>query len=415
MKNGLLQITACVLAVASMGLFAGCKDPAAGGTSGGTSSSGSGSGSGTAASGDTIKIGLVASQNGELRPWGEDSVRGAELAVAEINAAGGIGGKMIELMIQDSNSKPEEGKSAAAKLASDGAIALVGEVASGITKQIKTVALENGLPLVAVGATSPDITLDGKGLVSRVCYTDDLQGPVMAVFAFKDKGLRRMAVMTDNKQPYSQGLSKTFKEKFVALGGEIVAEEFYQSGENQFGGQISNLKAKNPDGIFMSGYFVEVGPMARQIRDAGLKTAVLLGGDGWDSKEIVQSGGDAIIGGYFCNHYNNDDDRPEVGKFLEAFKAANNGNLPGTTMGALGYDSLGLVIDALKRLDAAGTEINSANLAAEIMNTEAYRAVSGDITLKGTNGDPAKRALVVEVAREGQKFVKAFEPADVVN
>lgn len=414
MKNGLLQITAFTLALASLSMFGGCKDPSAStsGTTGTTSSSG---GSGSTASGDAIKIGLVASQNGDLRPWGEDCIAGAKLAVDQINAAGGIGGKQIDLMIQDSNSKPEEGKSAAAKLASDGAIALVGEVSSGITKQIKTVALEHGLPLVAVGATNPDITVDGQGLISRVCYTDDLQGPVMAVFAYRDQGLRRVAVMTDNKQPYSQGLSKTFKAKFIELGGEIVGEEFYQSGENQFSGQISRLKGAKPDGIFMSGYFTEVGPMARQIRDNGLTKAVLMGGDGWDSKELVQSGGDAIIGGFFCNHYNNDDDRPEVAKFLEDFKGAHGGTLPGTTMGALGYDAVNLVIDALKRLDAAGKEINSKNLAEEIMATEAFRAVSGDITLKGTSGDPAKRALVVKVTRGDQAFEKAYEAKDVLN
>jgi branched-chain amino acid transport system substrate-binding protein len=413
MKNGLLQIAALSLALVSMSFIGGCKDPNAAGTDKpGTTT---GSGSGTASTGDEIKIGLVASQNGELRPWGVDCIAGAQMAVDQINASGGIGGKKIDLMIQDSNSKPEEGKSAAAKLASDGVVALVGEVSSGITKQIKTIALEKGSPLVAVGATKPDITADGQGLISRVCYTDDMQGPVMAVFAYKDKGLRRVAVMTDNKQPYSQGLSETFKKKFTELGGEIVAEEFYQSGENQFGGQITRLKGAKPDGIFMSGYFPEVGPMARQIRDNGIKDAILMGGDGWDSKEIVQSGGDAIVGGFFCNHYSNEDNRPEVAKFLTDFKAANGGNLPGTTMGALGYDAVNLVIDALKRLDSAKKEINSKNLAEEIMKTEGFRAVSGDITLKDTNGDPAKRALVVEVTKTDQKFVKGYEPADVLN
>lgn len=411
MKNGLLQLAACALAVASMGFLTGCKDP---GSTGGSSTNNSGSSGGSTASGDVLLIGMVASENGELRPWGVDCVAGGRLAEKEINDAGGIGGKMVKLVVEDSNSRPEEGKSAAAKLASQHVLALIGEVSSGITKQIKTVALEQNIPLVAVGATNPEITQDSKGLVSRVCYTDDLQGPVMAQFAW-DKGLRRVAVMTDQKQPYSVGLSETFKAKFKQLGGEIVAEEFYQSGENQFSGQLTRVKSKKPDGIFMSGYFPEVGPMARQIRNLGMSDVVLLGGDGWDSSELISNGGDAIVGGYFCNHYNEKDDRPEVKSFLDAFKAANNGNLPGTTMGALGYDATKLVIDAMQRLDAAGKEINSKNLAEEIYNTENFRGVSGDITLKGMNGDPPKRALVVEVQKGGFVFEKAYEASEILN
>lgn len=413
MKNGLLQIAACALAVGSLSFFAGCKDPSAKGGEGGTTTGTSGSGGGASASGDTIKIGLVASLNGEQRPWGVDCEAGAQLAVKLFNEAGGVDGKMVELKVEDSNSKPEEGKSATEKLVGDGVIVVIGEVASGITQQMKTVALEAKIPLVAVGATNPDITKDGQGLISRVCYTDDLQGPVMAKFAF-DKGLRRVAVMTDKKLPYSTGLSKTFVARFKELGGQIVAEESYQAGESNFGGQLTRVKATNPDGIFMSGYFNEVGPMARQIRQAGMNDVVLMGGDGWDSAELISNGGDAIVGGFFCNHYNDQEDRPEVQKFLTDFKANNNGNLPGTTMGALGYDATALVLDALKRLAATDKEINSANLAAEIMATEGFKAVSGDITLKGTNGDPAKRALVVEVRKDGFVFNKAYEPSEVL-
>jgi len=164
-RNSLLQIGACAMALASLAWLGGCKDPAA---SGGDTKEPAASGGGATATGDVIKIGLVASQGGDLRPWGQDCIAGARLAEAEINAAGGIGGKKIQLIVEDSNSKPEEGKSAAEKLASEGVIGLVGEVASGITLQMKTVAMDRGLPLIAVGATNPDVTKDSNGLVSRV-------------------------------------------------------------------------------------------------------------------------------------------------------------------------------------------------------------------------------------------------------
>lgn len=388
----------------------GCKPKDGGeGTTGSTSTGTSGS---SASANGEIAIGLVAAQNGDLRPWGIDSSAGVELAVNEFNEAGGLDGKKVTLKIQDSNSKPEEGKSAAEKLVSEGVLCVLGEVASGITLQMREVTVPKGIPLVTVGSTRDDVTKDSKGLVSRVCYTDSFQGPVMALFAYRNLGLRRMAIMTDNKQPYSQGLSKSFAEKFKALGGQIVTEQFYESGQNQFQGQLTQIKRANPDGIFMSGYFTEVGPMARQIRDLGMRTQKLLGGDGWDSSQLQVSGGDAIVGGYFCNHYNNEEERPEVVNFLDKWKKAYKGEIPGTTMGALGYDAAGLVLDALKRVHASGQEINAANLAKAIYETEDFKGVSGSITLKGRNGDPLKRALVVEVTRTGQKFFAAIEPND---
>lgn len=408
------------MALALTGLLFGCKpaDPkptdgteptntstSTGETAGGRPES---KGDGVTVSGDTIKIGLVASQNGDLRPWGIDSIEGARLAIDEVNAAGGINGKKVQLLVGDSASTPEGGKTAAEKLLADGCIGLIGEVASGITIQMANVAFEKGVPVVAIGATKTTLTDIGNN-VFRVCYTDDFQGPVMAKFAYEELGLRKVGLMTDNKQPYSVGLSDAFRAAFTKMGGEIVDEQFYESGQTQFSGQLTNMKAKNPDGIFMSGYFVEVGPMALQIRNVGMKDVKLFGGDGWDSTELTSGGGDAIIGSFFCNHYNNLEDRPEVQNFLSKWKAKMNGSLPGTTMGALGYDAAMLMCDALKRTP----DLNSKSLIKAIDETENFNGVSGVITLKGMNGNPPKRALVVQVTREGQAFKKAYEATEL--
>lgn len=365
---------------------------------------------GNTATGDKIVIGLVSSLTGELKPWGDDSDKGARLAVEEFNKAGGVNGKMVDLRVGDSASKPEQGKSAAEKLIADGALAIVGEVASGITAQMAQAAFEKGIPVVAVGATRTDLT-DIGGNVFRVCYTDAFQGPVMAKFAYEELGRKRAGIITDQKQPYSTGLSNSFKEYFKKLGGEVVGEEFYNSGDAQFSGQLTNLKAKNPDVIFMSGYFNETGPLARQAREQGIdKNVPLLGGDGWDSREILTTGGDAIVGGFFCNHYNNKETRPEVTDFLKRWKAK-YGSEPGTTMGALGYDGMMLVLQSLKSSSA----LDSKSLTTAIDNTEAFKGVSGDITLKGMGGNPHKRALVVELSKTGQEFRKAYEWDEVFN
>lgn len=359
--------------------------------------------SGPKIEGDTVKIGLVASLNGELKPWGDDSKRGVELAVEEINAAGGINGKKVELLIEDSGSKPEQGKTAADRLIAKGVVGIVGEVASGITAQIADSAFAAGVPVVAVGATRTDLTDKGANIF-RVCYTDDFQGPVMARFAYEELRLRRLAIMTDIKQPYSQGLSESFKKKFAELGGEIVSEESYNSGDQQFNAQLTNIKGKNPDGMFLSGYFTEVGLIARQARDVGLNVK-LLGGDGWDSQDLLAGGGEGILGGFFCNHYNNQEDRPEVKAFLDKWKAKHNGQLPATTMGALGYDSMMLMADAVKRAETP----DAAGIIKALEATEGFKSVSGEITLKGKGGNPPKRALVVEVTKNGQVFRKAYD------
>lgn len=431
MKSEYKSLTLSAMAAIFMGgvLMAGCgpKEDTAGTTGGGSTTGGTtgdapatGSrkaplGEGNVATGDTIKIGTICSVTGDNKPWGEDSYEGSKLAVEEFNAAGGLNGKMVELVLGDSASKQDQAKTATDKLLSDGVIALVGEVSSGNTIQMAKSAFEKGVPVVAVGATRTDLTQEGAH-VFRVCYTDDFQGPVMAQFAYEKLGSRKVAVMTDNNLPYSQGLSESFKATFKKLGGEIVTEAFYESGGKgvlNFSGQLTEIKAKNPDGLFLSGYFTEVGPIVQQARTAGIKAPVM-GGDGWDSDQLLSSGGEAILGGFFCNHYNNADNRPQVTDFLTKWRAKHNGKDPGTTMGALGYDAMALTLDALKRAKGA----NSKDLIAALEETENFAGVSGDITLKGQNGNPPKRAIVVEITKKDaagnwQKFAKDYVPGDI--
>ena len=419
----------CGLAALALSVVVGCNGgdakTAETTTSGGASTAGGGASTApeaggrkaptadaVVASGDTIKIGLLGSVSGDQKAWGDDEFAGARMAAAEFNAAGGVNGKKVELVEGDSASKAESAKSAAEKVLGEGVIGIIGEVASGHTIQIAKSAFLKAVPVVAVGATRVDLTDEGSH-VFRVCYTDAFQGPVMAKFAYDGLGLRKIAIMTDNKQPYSQGLTASFRQKFEELGGKIVGEKFYETGQTQFSGQLTELKALAPDGMFLSGYFPEVGPIAQQARQAGIK-GPFLGGDGWDSPQLLTSGGDAIIGSYFCNHYNSKDNRPQVAEFLKKWHAANGGKDPGTTMAALGYDAAMVVFDALKRAKT----MDSKALTEALENTENYAAVSGDVTLKGMNGNPPKRAIVVEITKPDasgmwQKFAKDYVPGDL--
>jgi branched-chain amino acid transport system substrate-binding protein len=176
---------------------------------------------------------------------------------------------------------------------------------------------------------------------------------------------------------------------------------------------LTEVKAANPDGMFCSGYFTEVGPIALQAKKAGLNVK-LMGGDGWDSDQLLVSGGDAILGGYFCNHYNSGDNRPQVGEFLKKWRASHGGKDPSTTMAALGYDATALLLDALKRAKS----VDPKGLSEAIEATDGFKAVSGDITLKGMKGNPNKRAIIVEVTKKDasgnwQKFAFDYTPETI--
>lgn len=371
------QSSLAAAAMAVLGALAGCN----------------GSG-GSGGAGDKIKVGMIASLNGELKPWGEDSMRGAQLAVEEFNAAGGAHGQQIDLIVEDTASKPEQGKSATEKLVDqDKVVAVIGEVASGITQPSAQVCQQNQVPIMAVGATRVDVTEIGD-YVFRACFTDNFQGAAMAKFAYDDLHLRRVAMMTDKSQPYSTGLSDIFRKAFTSFGGHIVDEEFYEKGTIDFKAQLTNIKAKNPDGLFCSGYFNEVGPIARQTEVVGLKVP-MIGGDGWDSKELIQSGGTGIIGSFYSNHYSNLEDRPEVKKFVDAF-TKKFGSAPATAMGALGYDATMIVLNAIKNAPSVDrTAIKDA-----IAATKDYKGVTGTFGM-GPDRNAEKPILVLKVTKDG--------------
>lgn len=349
---------------------------------------------------DTIKVGLIASLNGANQPWGQDSRDGAQLAVDEINAAGGVNGKKIDLHVEDTNSAPEGGKSATEKLVGQDKVACVlGEVSSGITLPAANVCQDAGVPIIGIGATRVDVTQQG-GAVFRVCFTDNFQGAALARFAYDDLKLRNVALMTDRKQPYSTGLSDVFRQAFTQFGGKIVGEEKYESGNLDFKAQLTNIKALNPDGIFCSGYFAEVGPIARQRMDVGLQNVKMLGGDGWDSKDLLKSGGEGIIGQYMSNHYSELEDRPEVKDFVAKFKKK-YGRDAGTAMAALTYDAAQVMIQALK----TGSPKTSKDLITAISQVKDLKGVTGNITI-GPDGNAQKPILILQVTPTGFKPVK---------
>ena len=346
-------------------------------------------------SGDKIRIGEFASLSGKEATFGTSSHEGTQLAIEEINAAGGILGKKLELLTEDDQSKAGEPANAVNKLISgDNVVAVLGEVASSRSLEAAPICQQNKVPMISPASTNPDVTKTGD-YIFRVCFIDPFQGTVMANFAANTLKAKKVAVLTDVKSDYSKGLARFFKEQFAKTGGQIVSELDFNAGDKDFKGQLTTIKAAAPDAVFIPGYYTEVALIAIQARQLGLNVP-LMGGDGWESSTLVEIGKDAVEGHYFSSHYTSTDSSPKVQGFVEAYKKRFGGKVP-DTMAALGYDSAKVLADAMTRAGSTdGTKVRDA-LAA----VKDFDAVTGKITMNA-NRDAVKSAVILQV--KGGKF-----------
>jgi len=350
-----------------------------------------------------IKVGEFASLTGTEATFGNSSHEGTLLAIEEINAAGGVLGKKLELITEDTRSRPGEPATVVNKLiARDGVVAVLGEVASSASLEAAPVCQANHIPMISPSSTNPKVTQTGD-YIFRVCFIDPFQGTVMANFATKTLKAKRVAVFTDTKSDYSKGLAKFFKERFVANGGTIAAELDYSKGDKDFKAQLTAIKGANPDGIFVPGYYTDAALICVQARELGI-TVPLFGGDGWESEELLKIGRDAVDGCYISTHYH-----PDVGselskKFVENYRKRWNGKTP-DALAACGYDSALVLADALKR---AGTT-DGPKLRDAIADTKEIQAVTGVITIN-ENRDATKSAVILQVKNGRYEYLETVAP-----
>src|SRR5881397_2615668 len=266
-----------------------------------------------------IVIGEYGSLTGTTATFGISTRNGIELAVDEVNKAGGILGKKVRIIVEDDQGKPEEAQTVVTKLINkDQVIAVLGEVASSRSLAAAPVAQQNGVPMISPSSTNPKVTEIGD-YIFRVCYIDPFQGLVIAKFAKNTLHYSKGAIFRDNKNDYSVGLANYFTESFKGMGGTIVADEAYSEGDQDFKAQLTNIKGKKPEFLFVPGYYTEVGLIARQARELGL-TVPMLGGDGWVSDRLLEIAQDALNGSYFVNHYYENDPNPIVQNFVASYR-----------------------------------------------------------------------------------------------
>src|SRR5215212_1505266 len=358
---------------------------------------------GTTDTGGTIKVGVYGDLSGQTSSFGESTRNGAKMAIDEINAAGGINGRKIDVLVEDDQGQPQQASTVVTKLVNqDKVIAVIGEVASTNSLAAAPKAQEAKVPMITPSSTNPKVTQVGD-YIFRVCFTDDFQGAVAAKFAANTLKARKAAILGDFNSDYSKGMTQYFVQEFTGSGGQIVAQQTYTQTDADFKGQLTNIRSASPDVIFVPGYYGQVGVIAKQAKELGIK-APLLGGDGWDSPKLFELGGAALDGNYMVNHYSTDDPSPAVQKFVAAYKAK-YGAVP-DAIAALGYDAMNVLADSIKRSGST----DSAKLRDAIAATKGFAGVTGAISLNAGR-DAVKPAVVFELRNKKLNYKETIQPS----
>lgn len=352
------------------------------------------------ASGDTIKVGGIGELTGDIPAVGASFKNAAELAVAEINDAGGleVGGKkyQIELIVEDNAGKAEQSASAAQKLITqDNVVAIIGPNASRYAIPASEIAEANQTVLISPWSTNPKTTLDAntgapKKYVFRAAFIDPFQGRVVAKFAQDELACTKAAVLYDVASDYNKGIAEFFKQTFEESGGQVVAFETYTTGDKDFNAQLTKIKDTNPECIFLPNYYSEVPLQIQQGKALGI-TVPFLGSDSWGSSELFSLCGADCDGYYFSTHYAADAATPIATKFIEAYKTK-YGNTP-DDVAALTYDSFGLLWKALQ--DAGSVDREAVRNA--LAKIPSFDGVTGNMQFQEGSGDPVKSAVIIKI------------------
>jgi branched-chain amino acid transport system substrate-binding protein len=335
---------------------------------------------------DAINLGVIFPLSGPQAHFGVESSDGIILAMETINAAGGILGRQINLVIADDENIPANTVSNFLRLTTQDGIGIVmGSSTSGATLAIAPMAQQQGVVVISPSATAFGVTQVGD-FIFRTCFIDSFQGIVGANFAFDDLGARRAAVLYDQGAGYNRGLAHAFIAQFELRGGEIVSHQVYMTGAVDFSAQVTSIAAASPDVIFLPNFLNDVALQAMQIRAQGI-TAPLLGGDGWAG--VVGIAGPEIAGAMWSGSFSAETTDPMGAAFVQSFQ--NRFGRTATQFAALGYDTMLLIASAITR---AGTTDPRAVRDALAATNEPF--VTGVITFD-ENRNPIKGAVINEI------------------
>lgn len=337
---------------------------------------------------DKITIGGIFPLSGGVAVYGVECKNGIDLAISEINNAGGVNGKQIVLLSEDDEGNPDKTVNAFQKLTTrDKVKIIIGSLTSGCTQAITSRAQAQKVVQIAPAATSPAIT-DAGDYIFRACFIDPFQGTVGGKFAAESLNCKKAAILYDIGNDYSVGLTENFEKSFAANGGSVVSKESYATGDKDFNAQLTKIKSANPDVIYLPDYYGTVALIAKQIRALGIKTPIV-GADGWDG--LSASAGEEVLNCYYSNHYAVDSTDAAVQKFVTSFsktycKEPNS-------FAALGYDCVYLLKDAIIKADSTDALAVKDALASADGNY-----VTGHLTFDAKH-NPIKSAVMLELVK----------------
>jgi branched-chain amino acid transport system substrate-binding protein len=348
---------------------------------------------------ERVRVGAFMSLSGDTSQYGISALNGIRMAVEEANAAGGVKGHRVDLIVRDTRSDGVETSLVVDKLAREERVhALLGEVVSSRSLAAARVAQREGVPMLTPSATSPEITAVGD-YIFRSCYTDTFQGVALARFAVERLGALRGAILVDRDQRYSVELARLIREDFERRGGKVVSEQEYPDGESDFSVQLAEVGAAQPDVLFIPGYYTEVGLIARQARALGIN-APLVGGDGWGSPRLVQIGGPAMAGGFFSTHFSAEDPDPQVQRFVADYRRLYG--TPPDSFAATAYDAARIMLAAIERAPT----LERAALRDSLAATRDFPGVTGPVTFNAER-NAVKPVVVVRIGDNSRQTVEA--------
>ena len=349
-----------------------------------------------------IIIGAYGDFSGVQSEFGLSSLKGIQLAVKNINRHGGIRGRKIHIVYQDTMGETERIRPAMEDLIHNHkAIAIIGDSHSHQALVGAQLAQKHGVPFIAPAATSPEVTELGD-FIFRICFTDSFQGKAMAEFAKNKLKLKRVAILSDFNSSYSRNLSKVFSREFKNLDGELAAQLTYDSQSKTFDNLVIELKDKDFDGLFIPGFFGDVSRIAQQLKEHGINKP-LLGGDGWESTDLTNQRVNFASDGYFSSHYSRLENNAQTIEFTDKF-IESQGHKP-DAMAALSYDAIGLLSFALNN----SRSLSRRSLRNEISIINQYQGVTGEISLNKKR-DAEKSAVIMKIQGPKLVFITRIDP-----
>ncbi len=375
MKKTVKSVTAVLLAAVMMtGVMAGCNgggdDP------------------------KVLKIGCMGPITGENASYGTSVRNGAQIAVDEINAAGGVNGMTLELVFADDEASPEKAKNAFSSLMDEGIDVMLGATTTDATIALGELTQQENMLQVTPSGSGQDCTKYDNAF--RICFTDPLQGTTMAEYIYNTMKKTKVAIIYDNSNDYSKGITEAFQQKFTELGGQIVPDaQSFGKDDVDFTAQLNNIKNSDAEAIFIPAYYQKVSAILQQADKAGLDLP-FFGCDGWDGV-LNQLGDDKALaeGAIFLTPFAANDPDEAVQKFVKAYQDANDGATP-DQFAADAYDGVYVIVEALKKANVTDSTKIDNDALIQAMTQISVKGLTGDMTFDAS-GEPNKSAKIIEV------------------